>query len=140
MAQRMANAERRTWAERVRDTRTRRGWTGDTLAQVIGCTRASVSSWELGRTSPLGARRFALIALEAEVEVLPAIIETHTLPTAIHETVPVPAPVTAFKIAKGRCPVCLEYKVASVAMTPGDAAEPVTPLCFLCTWLEAILR
>src|SRR5882724_10605267 len=101
------------WPTRIRQIRERRGWTQVTLGQVLGCAHSAVGNWESGRAIPSGARRAALIALELELEVLPAVVETHTVPAPIHAVAPPPAPVTAFKIAKGRCPVCLEYKVAS---------------------------
>src|SRR5438876_615350 len=114
------------WPARIKDIRARRGWTQVILAQVVHCAHSTVAQWECGHALPSGARRLALLALEAETEVLPAVVDLHTVPVPIHAVAPMPAPVTGFKIAKGRCPVCLEYKIASVAMTPGDAAQPVT--------------
>jgi transcriptional regulator with XRE-family HTH domain len=38
---------------RIRDTRRKRGWTQDALADAVGVTRSAVAQWETGRAGQL---------------------------------------------------------------------------------------
>ena len=38
---------------RIRDTRRKRGWTQDALAEAVGVTRSAVAQWETGRAGQL---------------------------------------------------------------------------------------
>jgi DNA-binding transcriptional regulator YiaG len=55
-------------AANVRWIRRRLGMTQQELADAVGCQRAMVSWWELGRHSPRGANRRALLGLYEKVQ------------------------------------------------------------------------
>ena len=69
--------DRRTrdaWASNLRAMRLERGLTQLALAERVGCTRAAVSAWECGVTSPLPeTRKLIAAALRTSVvRVFPA--------------------------------------------------------------------
>lgn len=52
---------RRAWGINLRAARKRAGFESQgELARALGCTRAAVSAWELGKTAPTYASRIAI--------------------------------------------------------------------------------
>ena len=62
---------RRLWGRNLRRARVRSGWTQAELAEIVGCTRQAVSSWERGISAPSYGARVELARLFG-AELLPA--------------------------------------------------------------------
>ncbi|MEV3860445.1 helix-turn-helix domain-containing protein [Streptomyces sp. NPDC050095] len=109
------------------------------VAERVGVTRATVQSWETGRTAPRGRKREVYAKLLAELAAAPtaAAPEPKPVKEPVKEPEPVAAPVAAVSVAPV-APVALTKRKAATAVkerppqgTGGDPgssaeAEPVT--------------